>query len=68
MFIRVTNISPNRLGDPIVINVNSIVSVYEDHFDGGSLRTVIYASDNLIWYVEESLEKVFTLMKAAVDK
>lgn len=68
MFIKVTNTTPDRVGDPIIINVNSIVSVYEDHVEGGSLRTAIFSSEKLVWYVEESLEKVFTLMKAAVDR
>lgn len=68
MFIKVTNSHLERAGDPILINVNSIVSVFEDHVGGGSLRTVIYSSDNLFWNVEESVEKVYSLIKMATNK
>lgn len=68
MFIKLTNTHIARAGDPILININSIVSVYEDHVDGGSLRTVVYSSDSLNWYVEESVEKIYSLIKAAIDR
>ena len=58
MFIRVTNSFPDRKGDILLININNIVSVYEDHQDGGSLSTVIYSSPQLIWRVEESVETI----------
>lgn len=66
-FIRVTNANPDRRGDPLLIRVDSIVSVYENHQEGGSLSTVIYSSDNLMWIVEESFEKVHGLIEAAAE-
>ena len=66
MFIKVTNMLKDRAGDPLLINVDKIVSVYEDHVEGGSLKTVIYISDNLFFHVEESIEKVYSLIKSAI--
>ena len=67
MFIKVTNAFSERAGDPLVININSIVAVYEDHVPGGSLKTIVWASDKLNWHVEESVEKIHSLIKAALS-
>lgn len=66
MFIKVTNMVQERAGDPILINVDKIISVYEDHVEGGSLKTIIYLSETLVFHVEESIEKVHSLIKAAI--
>jgi len=68
MFIRVTNCAQNHKGDPLLININSIVSVYERHEPGGSLLTIIWSSDRVCWEVEESIERVHTLIKESVQK
>jgi hypothetical protein len=68
MFIKVTNMYDKRSGDPLLINVDKIVSVYEEHEEGGSLRTVIWASEKLSFHVEESIEKVYALIKEATQK
>jgi hypothetical protein len=65
MFIKVTNAAPGRQGDPLLLNLNNIVSIFEDHLDGGSLRTVIYVQQDMSYFVEESVEKIHTLIKAA---
>ena len=64
MFIKVTNASPERAGDPILLNINSILSVYENHEESGSLSTVIFSTNGLTWVIEESIEKVHSLIKA----
>jgi hypothetical protein len=58
MFIRLVNTLNERRGDPLIININSIVCVYEEHVPGGSLSTVIYANPQLAWHVEESVAQV----------
>lgn len=58
MFIRVTNNTNERRGDPLLININSIVSVYENHEEGGSLSTIIYGQNDMTWIVEESFGEV----------
>lgn len=68
MFIKVTNSFPDRKGDILLININSIVSVYENHEDGGSLSTVIYSSPQLIWHVEESVEVIYKKITEALSK
>ena len=66
MFIKVTNAFVDRRGDPLIININSIVSVFENHEEGGSLSTTIYSNPNLIWTVEESLGEVEKRIKEAM--
>lgn len=68
MFIKVTNSLNTRAGDPLIININMITSVYEEHVEGGSLMTVIYVSDRLSFNVEESIEQVYKLIETAVLK
>jgi hypothetical protein len=58
MFVKLTNTAPDRKGDPLLINVNSIISVFENHEEGGSLSTIVYGGPNLTWLVEESFGEV----------
>ena len=65
MFIKLTNMVPERKGDPLYLNVNHIKAVYEDHVEGGSLLTQVHA-ENITWSVEESLGEVMKLIGEAV--
>ena len=65
MFVKLTNMFPERKGDPLHINVNHIKVVYEDHEPGGSLITRVHA-EGLTWIVEESLGEVMKLIREAV--
>jgi hypothetical protein len=65
MFIKLTNMVPDRKGDPLYVNVNHIKVVYEDHVEGGSLLTQVHA-ENITWSVEESLGEVMKLIGEAV--
>jgi hypothetical protein len=67
MFIKVTNMTAGRNGDPLIINLNSIIAVYDDHEEGGSLSTKIYGYGNLTWTVEESVHEVHDAIKAAIN-
>ena len=61
--IKFTNSSSGRKGDPIYINSEWIVSVFEDHVEGGSLATVVFGGPNSIpWFVEESLSEAIKLI------
>lgn len=62
MFIKVTNMFPERKGDPLYINTRHIVVVYEDHEPGGSLATKIHAHQ-LTWHVEESYGEVVKMIE-----
>lgn len=68
MFIKLTNAAEGRKGDPILINVNHILSVYENSTDGGSLQTVVYGFNGLSWTVEEGFSVVAQKMKEAAAK
>ena len=65
MFIKLTNMVPERKGDPLYLNINHIKVVYEDHVEGGSLMTQVHA-ENITWSVEESLGEVMKLIGEAV--
>ena len=64
--IRFTNASEGRKGDPIYIQSDWIVSVFEDHIQGGSLSTVVFGGPNgTPWFVEESLSEAIKLIDGA---
>ena len=64
--IKFTNASEGRKGDPIYINSEWIVSVFEDHIQGGSLATVVFGGPNgTPWFVEESLTEAVKLIDGA---
>ena len=64
--LKFTNHAGGREGDPIYINSEHIVAVYENHDEGGSLSTVIYGGIHTVeWYVEESLDEVIKIIKGA---
>ena len=64
--IRFTNASVGRKGDPIYINSEWIVSVFEDHIEGGSLATVVFGGPGgTPWFVEESLSEAIKLIDGA---
>ena len=61
--IKFTNASMGRKGDPIYINSEWIVSVFEDHQEGGSLATVVFGGPGgTPWFVEESLSEAIKLI------
>lgn len=60
--IKFTNLNRDRLDMPIYINKDHIISVYENRTDEGSLRTMIYGSENNTWHVEESLGEVIKMI------
>ena len=65
--IRFTNASEGRKGDPIYINSEWIVSVFEDHIQGGSLATVVFGGpgNGTPWFIEESLSEAIKLIDGA---
>jgi hypothetical protein len=66
MFVRLTNNVDGRKDDPLHINVNHIIAVYEDHLEGGSLVTKVYGGTNpIIWTVQESLGEVMSKIEEA---
>ena len=66
MMIKFTNASLGRKGDPIYISSDWIVSVFEDHQEGGSLATVVFGGPGgTPWFVEESLSEAIKLIDGA---
>ena len=66
--IEVTNISQGRVGDPLLINTDHIICVYEDHEEGGSLRTKIFGVGGIVWEVEQSYFEVKKLIALCSNK
>jgi hypothetical protein len=65
MLIKFTNATNDHKGNPIYINPEHIVAVYEiATTPGGSLTTVVYGGPTgLQWFVEESMEQVVKTIK-----
>lgn len=68
MLVKFVNRMQGRLGDPIYINVNKILSVYEEATKNGSLSTVIYAEEDKFWFVEEGLSEAVKKINEAFSK
>jgi hypothetical protein len=63
MMLKFTNTHVDRLGDPVYISKEWIVSVFEEHVKGGTLSTVIYGGPKgERWYVEEGLSEVIKII------
>jgi len=61
--LKFTNTNRQRLGDPIYINSDWIVAVYENHAEGGSLATVVFGGPHdTEWFVEESLNETIKII------
>ena len=64
--IKFTNAAMHRKGDPIYINSEWIVTIFEDHIEGGSLATVVFGGPGgTPWFVEESLSEAIKLIDGA---
>lgn len=63
--LKFTNASGLYAGNPLYINKEWIVSVFEHPRDGGSLVTVIFGGPGgSTWEVEESLKQVVQIIEA----
>ena len=63
--IKLTNTSREFKGNPIYINKDWVVSVYEQPIDGGCLATVVYGGPaGCCWTVEEGLKEVKDMLEA----
>lgn len=62
--LKFTNNSGRYKGNPVYINSECIVSVFEEPIDGGSLATVIFGGfgSPQRWYVEEGLNEVVKII------
>ena len=66
MMLKFTNASGEFMGNPLYLNSEWIVSIYEQPTDGGSLMTALYGGPNsIIWYVEESLTEAVNIFNGA---
>lgn len=65
--LKFTNAAGQYAGNPLYINKDWIISVFEHPRDGGSLLTIIYGGPTgTTWEVEESLSQVINAIKGAL--
>lgn len=62
--LKFTNNSERYKGNPVYINSDCIISVFEEPTNGGSLATVIFGGFGPPerWYVEEGLSEVIKII------
>lgn len=64
MLVKFTNLVQGREDDPLYINPDHIIAVYEDRTDHGSLVTRIYGgTEGSTWTVQESLGQVVKILE-----
>ena len=71
MLVKFTNAAEGLEGNPIYINTEWIVSVYETNKgeEGGSLVTIVFGGPGgIAWEVEESLEEAQKKINSAVGR
>lgn len=64
--LKLTNATEQHKGNPIYINPDWIVAVFENAAtDGGSLRTIVYGGpQGTSWEVDESPAEIEALLKS----
>jgi hypothetical protein len=62
MILKLTNNNVHQKGNPILINMDHIISVYEDEIEGDKV-TVLYSNTNQSWYVAEKINIIFNMVK-----
>ena len=62
MFIKLTNAHPELLNEPIVINSDNIVSIFESEVAPTLRVTNIHCPPHGTWNVQETLEEVLSLL------
>lgn len=54
MFIKLTNAVNEYAGEPLLVNIDNIISIYCYHKKHGSLSTRVFVKDGREFVVEES--------------
>jgi hypothetical protein len=62
IFIKLTNASPGHEGDPIMINMDFIVSIWVLK-ENDKLVTVLYSNTNQSWHVSESMQDINKILR-----
>jgi len=62
MILKLTNNNIHQKGNTILINMDHIISVYEDEIEGDKV-TVLYSNTNQSWYVAEKINIIFNMVK-----
>lgn len=60
--IKLTNMAQHRVGDPIMVNPEYIIAIYEDEIEGGGLQSKIFMHPGLEYHVSESMYEVQKLI------
>ncbi|MEY4570987.1 MAG: hypothetical protein RLZ10_180 [Bacteroidota bacterium] len=68
MFLKLTNIHENHLGEPVILNSSNIVSVRRGKKTPESQEdvTFVFLPPHGVWYVKESIEDIYKMLKKRV--
>ena len=61
-FIKVTNATIELLDEPLLINMDKVISVYGTVDDNGQPITMLYVSPTEFWNVKESINIIYNLV------
>ena len=66
MFIKLTNARTELKGDPVILNTDMIVSIYQDSVvedkENIKQKTYVYCPPHGTWEIEESPEEILALL------
>jgi len=64
MLIKLTNAAKGRIGDPLILNTDFIVSLFENlQTDTDTKVTFAYSVSGSTWEVKETLDEISELIK-----
>lgn len=67
MILKLTNVSGKHQGNPILINMDYIISAYEDELDGKPI-TILYSKTQETWHVAEKLSVIYREIKKELSR
>lgn len=62
MILKLTNASPRLQNNPILINLDHIISIFEDEVEGSTV-TILYSKTQETWQVTETINLIYDLIK-----
>lgn len=62
VILKLTNASTRLLNNPILINMDYIISMFEDEVEGKTV-TILYSKTQETWQVAENLNLIYDLIK-----
>jgi hypothetical protein len=62
--IKLTNATPGRIGEKLILNTEAMMSFFESTQEDGTKITVAFGMNNNSWEVKETIDEIMALIGA----